>query len=96
MGEAQEKACERPLTLPDEVKDLLKEYWDNAARSFFPKPESICYEDIEKACLKYGILFFHLSGGEMRLIFSTSYGLGRDGQSRCLTVNSKYPEGAEL
>jgi hypothetical protein len=95
MGGAEEKAHEKPLILPDDVKGFLKEYRDNAARSFFPKPESICYEDIDRASMKYGILFLYYSGEDMWFVFPDSYGLTKGGQNRSLTINRKHPEGVE-
>lgn len=94
MGKAREKACERPLTLPDEVKKEVKEYWDNAARGFFPKPKQICLEDIDAVCTKYDI-GFEAAAGTFWFIFPSTYGMGKDGQNRCLQVSRDNPDGGE-
>ncbi len=94
MGEDREKAFERPLILPDEVKEQAKEYWDNAARGFFPKPKQICLEDIEAACARYNISF-QASAGTFWFIFPSTAGLAEDGQNRCLEASANNPDGRE-
>jgi len=94
MGEAREKACERPLILPDEVKKEVKEYFANSARGWFPKPKDFCLEDIDEACVRYSICF-QASAGTFWFIFPSSYGLAEDGQNRCITVSKDFPEGRE-
>lgn len=83
-----------PLKLPEDVGAQIKEYWENQARGFFPKPKDICLEDIENACGRHDLSMQAISGC-FWIIFPLWYGTSYDGQYRCLEVNRDFPEGRE-
>jgi hypothetical protein len=84
------------LALPEAVLVEVKAYFDNRARGWFPKPKSICLEDLDEACKPFGIGYSG-SSGTFWFVFPQTYGIPGEGGDycRCMVVNESYPTGKE-
>lgn len=85
------------LALPEAILTEVKAYYDNRERGWFPKPKSICLEDIDTASKRFGI-DFTAAAGTFWFVFPHSYGIPQAGKEfcRCIRVDEHHPTGVEV